>query len=291
MSIFVREITSSDRGELQDSRTTRSRVIQVVGTAGEVPNLEMALRVTDNSGTSSNGTRPPRVGSDLHPNNPSLLAVGYSGSPIEESGSRTGWQIVYDYMPIPIPGTDLGPPDETEVGFVGISDTVSSIFVDTWRTNVDTPIEVDNPLSTLDVKGKPVDSVGKPISTSLVVSTAEVTNIIAGTPPRSVYRLLSNKRNDKTFLAAQPGKLLYIGANTQRLSSTVYRVVHRFAWDDFFHLRQLPKLDRQTAKVILSDSSNPVTYGGVNYEDVALTVFHVQPYPLVADFGQLGLTV
>lgn len=223
-----------------------------------------------------------RIGAP-HPSRPGQRAVRYS---VEHLSNHKWWQVRFDFENSGQngPGNE-DPPDVDEIGFTDWNTDTSGKFVRIWRDfgdisptpGVGTTLPGDYPR--VDIGGTKVDAAGEPQDEALVTTNLTIERVVSGLPNLSVYRELANKRNtDDIFGDTVAGRWLYKGCSTTRLDVEKYRETHRFAWDQWFHLRQQP---------LVQDDGRAKSDGGAR--PAAETVYWVQPFTEMGAFAVLGL--
>lgn len=286
MTLSIREVIPSRGFDPSDDAAAKraSRKFRAIeSTIGTIPTHQEVLGFPG----------MPRIG-DAHPDDPRLVMIGTPElRPIEEA-SGSGYDVIYTYTPGPsIVGVE--PIDEDVVPW---NSSVSSLFIDTWRVSAPRPVNANYPnrsSDSHDVGGFPIDSVGEPESRPVVNQTADIVQIIEGRPRYEVYRSLSNHRNRSTFLGAEPGYLLYLGADISERTRAVYELTHHFTWDEILHLRQIPKRSPEDGRPTLNSATfnaqndAGTTVATFSAGTIAYPVWWVQPFPLLGDFTRLGL--
>lgn len=272
---------------LRDDRLEATLVYRVADDAGVVSNERLAL-VQPNV---------PRL-FDRHPDYPDMAATDYEVRPVSGSGDNYTYDVEWTYTKFQggvtpdIPDEEPGPED---VGFVDFQVTTEAEFLDVYRTDTATysitrPRPGSEPWTTSsqeDIGGEPVDSIGEPVSSiPYPRQTLVVEQIVERRAPNfTLYRELVGKRNSKRIFGADVGTLLYTGSDSERLEKNKYRVVHTFAWDEWFHCRQAPLLDYDGKPALNQASVGSISTNG----QVAATIYWVQPFPDLADFDRLKI--
>jgi hypothetical protein len=277
MAIIARERVDRRREEGTAEKPRLVRLFQVGSDDGATVTRQQAL----------NRPEIPRFG-DAHPEDPAFRRT-LQPKTTQTPDSSNQWEFQFDYELLP----NVLPEDDEEketVGFVEINADVDAVFIDTWREDVPPsnnlllpdPIErIDNPPRDIDVNGWPIDSLGQPVSRSQSFVRANITSIQQGTPNLARLARFVNTRNEKPFMGAPVGQLLYRGSRpVQRIRSNVWRFIHTFVFDDLYHLRQ--QVTRgQDGKPLLTK-----TFGG-DGPKVGFPVYWVQPFGRKTDFRNI----
>mgnify|MGYP003339789127 CR=1 FL=1 len=242
---------------------------------------------------------------------PKLRYAGYS---LSADGSGAKWTLTVNfdsaqssYSPTAAAKDTI--PEDTP-GFTAIEMDISAAIVPTYRVdnytlptggNIDAPTEAD-------IGGRPVDQGGEPIDAFVSVMRFTVRNVQSGRPTSgamSTILSMVNTRNSAAFsingFSAAAGKLLLTGVQVSRVKANVYELTYSFAFDDDFHLRQMPKVDAngKPQLAVLSSGSLTITDATVASVDAAATggiapryAYHVmwkQPFPGVSNFTSLSI--
>lgn len=272
--------------ERVDSRTVtrsggtlrRRRVWVVTGTpAGSSPFGSVSGGFDENAAIHLVGVK---VG-DVHPSDPTMRAVEFTSEP--EEGQRFVYRVTWQYGFIPS-GISPSQQDEESLTWLQIDTDTRREFVDTWRRD-GAVTDKDNPDINTDIGGQSMDIGGEPISVGVATTELKITHNVDFPVQASLYASLANTRNDGEWLGAEAGRLVYVGAQTQRLNIGRARVTHTFVWDEWYHMRQ-------RARIILDgDEKGEIELFTIPqlYAGSAAHVFWVQPYHRTANFAALGI--
>lgn len=194
---------------------------------------------------------------------------------------------------------------ENQPGFTAIEMSIQSATVPTWRANASAPATDslrNNPDET-EIGGTPVDQAGEPVDMFVSVLSFTVRNVISGRPSNwSTIASMTNTRNSAAFsiagFSAPVGTLLFTGAQVSRVGPNAYEVAYSFAYDDMYHLRQVPKVDSTGKPVlgILDGSPLALTTNATTLENnenkprYAGAVLWKQPFPDTSTFSTLGIS-
>lgn len=216
----------------------------------------------------------PDVG-DTFPGETDIYAVSYDIRHIPDS--RNVWEVSFSYE-----NTEPGTVQPQEPGYVEFSIDFSSEFRDTWRANPATGIAPLGQPNNNDVGGAPIDSAGEPVSG--LVQFANVTigeTVLASTIQSRLLTIagITGTRNNGIFQGFAAGSLVYQGASASRIAVDKYSVTHRFAYDQKFHMQQMPERDQNREVVCIRDNANILR---------AKTVRWVQPFPTLANFNLIS---
>jgi hypothetical protein len=220
---------------------------------------------------------------DAHPEDIALRALDVSVRVLPETG-RGAMEVVWGYRQGELSGPE---PDDPEApGYQQVDLTGEAQFVDVYRQDADIPPDGIPPAGRPDIGGEPVDVAGEPISQLLrVPSYSVVTNV-----PLSQYQAqtiidLTGTRNAGPFLGFPVGSVLYGRPRSSRIAQGVVRITHQLLVDqERLHLRQQAAADTDGVR-----TSTDVP-GGTPGDLHASRVYHVQPFPNLADFTVLGIT-
>ena len=235
---------------------------------------------------------------------PKLRYAGYTLQN-DEGGAKWTLTVNFDsaqssYSPSAV-AKDTVP--ENQPGFTAIEMGIKAASVPTWRSGATQPASDalrDYP-SEIDIAGTAVDQAGEPVDKFVNVLTFTVRNVISGRPSNwSTIAYHTNTRNDAAFsiagFTAATGTLLFIGAQVSRVGPNAYEVAYSFAYDDMFHLRQVPKVDStgKTVLGIISGASLTTTAATLDanpdHPRYAGIVFWKQPFPSRTDFAALNIS-
>lgn len=230
----------------------------------------------------------PELG-DPFPGFPALFAVNRPVTNLLE-GQNDTWEIEWEYR-----NTEAGQPTPPgEVGFVRIDTAIERKIADQWRVPFDTespgmayigfdyaPSFGDVPAyNATDIGGYPNAINQTPLSWLRLQQEVVITEVRLAPIPYQIYREASGRRNSLTFYGGTRGFILYHGAVTSRIGFNKYEVQHKFTWDEYAHLQQVPRRD-QLDKVI----PLVIEASGIR---VPKFVFWRQPFPFYYDFSALS---
>lgn len=237
----------------------------------------------------------------------SYSKLNYSGYTLANSDGGAAWTLTVNfgsaqssYIPTAV-ARDIVP--ENQPGFTAIEMGIKAASVPTWRSGATQPATDalrDYP-SEIDISGTAVDQAGEPVDKFVNVLTFTVRNVISGRPSNwSTIAYHTNTRNNAAFsiagFSAATGTLLFIGAQVSRVGPNAYEVAYSFAYDDMYHLRQVPKVDStgKTVLGIISGASLTTTAATLDanpdHPRYAGIVFWKQPFPSRTDFTALNIS-
>lgn len=219
---------------------------------------------------------------DTHPENPLLRALGLSVRVLPETG-RAAMEVLWTYRRGELDDVEPDDPEAPEYQSVDLSGEAQ--FFDVFRQDAALPSGGNPPAGKPDIGGTPVDVAGEPISLLLVTGAFRVQRNVALSNYSAVQLLdLTGTRNNAPYLGFPTGAVLYGRPQASRIAQGVMRVTHQLLVDrDRLHLRQQAQADSEGVKLSISV---PGGEGGSHAE----RVYHVQPFPLLADFSVLGIT-
>lgn len=244
----------------------------------------------------------------------SYAKLRYAGYSLSNDGSGAKWTITVNfdsaqssYSPSSAAKDTI--PEDTP-GFTAIEMDISSVIVPTYRVDnytLPSGSNINNPAET-DIGGKFVDQGGEPIDAFVSVMRYTIRNVISGRPTSgqlSTILAMTNTRNSAAFVinghSCDVGKLLFTGAQISRAKANVYELTYSFAYDDDFHLRQMPKVDANGRPQLAVNNSGSlsVTDSVIASVDAAAAggiapryAYHVmwkQPFPGVSAFANLNI--
>jgi hypothetical protein len=224
----------------------------------------------------SNGL--PYYGEEF-PESPNLRARDYRLSLV--AGHRDLWAVEWEYSEAELATFPQRQPGE--VGYTEVTARTIANFVDAWRVLSKPDIANktkaggDNQYgagSTVDIGGTPIDAAGEPLQDVVRQIEIQITEVVGGVSSFAPYLEFVWRRNNSTFLGAQIGQLLYLGAQINRIDVAKYQFTHTFLLDRWWHMRQ-----RATK---WSDGRTPLM--DVNGRKHAESVTFVQPFPDYANF-------
>jgi hypothetical protein len=242
---------------------------------------------------------------------PKLRYAGYS---LSNDGSGAKWNMTVNfdsaqssYSPSAAAKDTI--PEDTP-GFTAIEMDISAAIVPTYRVdNYTLPTGGDiNAPTEVDIGGKPCDQGGEPIDAFVSVMRFTIRNVQGGRVSNTAMsNILSmvNTRNNAPFtingFSAAAGKLLLTGVQISRVKANVYELTYGFAYDDDYHLRQMPKVDAngKPQLAVLSGGALTITDATVASVDASATggiapryAYHVmwkQPFPQTSNFDSLSI--
>ena len=210
----------------------------------------------------------PTVG-DSHPDISGIWASTFNMTP---SRDRAGvWVVKWEYNTTRGGG---GPdPQEPPGGKLDVS--VGLTIVDLYKSGPDFPPNINSPVKDADIGGVLEAEKGYPLSYSLPTAQITIAETI-NTNEVNAGALIINvgKRNLRSFIGFPAGTVLYAGTDVSRAEAGVYRITHRFHYDAWFHLRQVPERDVNGRPVVKKD-------------DDTMEAYWRQPFKHVTDFGWL----
>tara|TARA_R100001082_G_scaffold101632_1_gene71289 strand:- start:138 stop:956 length:819 start_codon:yes stop_codon:yes gene_type:complete len=227
-------------------------------------------------GTSvGSGDLLPKKG-DQHPDFPGLVAKDFDMSLVD--GHTDVWKITWTYEVI---SQDWAAAPESipevlpnEVDYVEISSQIRAEFVSVWRVGVTYPEYGDPDNDTVECEGVSIDKAGVPLSVQRNIQELTITETV-NVPDWETYRAVRFTRNNRPFLGADTGKVLYRGTSVARTGVNVYQVSHSFVEDQDYHLQQSPKL---------INGEPALTSTGLHAE----SVYWVQPFSVFANHNAIS---
>jgi len=168
---------------------------------------------------------------------------------------------------------DQGAGDEQARLFTGYSINSGVALIDGWRADATIPsngtqggddgYEMTN--------GTDIHKGGKPITITVPTCSLGISVTYFGaTYYLNNVQLKAGKRNSSTFYGFDAGSVLFMGMSVQRQTETSWDVTYNFAWDAFFHMRQVPDKDDD---------------GEIQFTDGELKVWWKQPFPETTSFS------
>ena len=238
----------------------------------------------------------------FHPDYPTLVCVKIRGK--RDADNTLVWRVTADYSSDSLIGPDIGPgPGFRQTWNLA----VQAKFKDAYRrppgSGEAAPADFNNPNEGsdlgADIGGIAVDAGGDPQSV-LDTEPRLVIDVEIETNPTSAVTFLSDllryagKRNSNTFLGANVGQLLYLGANSRFLGNTQfgskYAIQHVIAYDEYYHRIQVADRDtNRQGQYVIRLGSDLDSDGGENYPGKAFRVGWQQPFPQLFDFRNLGI--
>lgn len=173
-------------------------------------------------------------------------------------------------------GTDEDEDDSNDQArlFTGWSINSGVALIDGWRADATIPASGsqggDDGYEMID--GTDIHKGGKPITIPVPTATIGISVTFFGA---TIYlnnvQLKAGMRNSGAFYGFASGSVLFTGFNVQRQTETSWDITYNFAWDAFFHMRQLPNRDED---------------GTIDFEDDGtLKVWWKQPFPSTTSFS------
>jgi hypothetical protein len=216
----------------------------------------------------------PAVG-ELFPGSKTLYATSYTMTHLADS-SRT-WRVVFNYESADPTGISA----PSEPGYLQISFEYQGIPRELYRTWPGLDLQGGTP-DDRDIGGKPIDSGG--YATSFIVDqhllvieeTVSASSLFERSPN---IRNAVATRNQSAFLGVAPGGLLYEGCSGRRIGVGLYSLTHRFSYDPFYHMIQVPRRN-SSGKVDLETTAQRGSYAG--------WVRFIQPFPLLSEFSLIS---
>jgi hypothetical protein len=280
VTIFVKEIRQSRPVETDLAIRSSSRVFHVWDDTGALIGPET---IEGLFGTATNPTPMPAAGQTF-PGLSQLKATEYHIE--KEDDQRDLWRVVWDYEEIPGGGIDPGSPGYTEWNF-----SAGREFAPMWRTkkgpadgaypDLDIPPfgDVANNHE-IDIFGIRNDTGGEPGTGLRLTQLLEVSKVYTVFPNFASITAAVGRRNSTLFYGAAIGSLVMLPCQSQRIAKSRFRLVFRFAWDEFFHLIQVPMRDINGIVI-------PVG-GGLSFaKHCAREVYWRQPFMFKYDFNTL----
>jgi len=224
----------------------------------------------------SNGL--PYYGEEF-PESPNLRARDYRLS--LAAGHRDLWVIEWEYSEAELATFPDRQPGE--VGFVEVTARTVANFVDAWRILAKpelanrTKAGADNQYGNghpSDIGGVSVDAAGEPLQDVVRQIEIQITEVVGGVSSFAPYLDFVWRRNNSTFLGAQVGQLLYLGAQINRIDVAKYQFTHTFLLDRWWHMRQRAEKNPDGRYFLKT----------VNGKKHAEAVNFVQPFPDYANF-------
>ncbi len=152
---------------------------------------------------------------------------------------------------------------------------------DLYREGATIPTHGD-PLSTADIAGTAVDQQGRPIAVPINTLEIQIDTLFDTTEcfdsDASTLNYL-NRRNDATCWGYPEGRLLFKSVVVSEVGPEWYQITYRIIADEYYHLRQVPKLD----------INGNVQLTGTSGVGQAADVYWFQPYKSKIDFTELFL--
>jgi len=223
---------------------------------------------------------------DPHPDTSNILVGSYS---IREHSDRSyAYEITYSYaspdeIVINSPEDPLNEDEDSGVidgadpdsAVTAFTISVSLSIVDIWKANPTMPASIDNPART-DIGGTSVSEGGYPISLALPTAKIAINQRFTGFFYAGTYLSNIGKRNSGAYHGFSAGSLLFTGVNVSQDTFGFNEVTFEIAFDNDYHLRQVPQRD---------EDGNPTV--DLSADPPTITVFFKQPFPNTTSFGFL----
>jgi len=221
------------------------------------------------------------------PGTTSLGATDWSIARVD--GQNDLWSVTWEYQEVTGGGTIVQPPppapdeptDAAVHGYIEVNASLSASHVDTWRAFDRATIIAQCATGgrhargipdQLNIGGTHIDAGGHPVSMILRQFEVNITLVRDGRfKPRNLLAFVW-KRNETDFLDCEPGSVLYCGAAVNRIGERKFQYAHKFVYDQFFHMRQVPMRDMNGEALL---GPRPGSPGMSSAEDVRF----VQPFP------------
>lgn len=230
--------------------------------------------------------------------------IRYAGYTLvnEEGGAKWALTVNFDsaqsaYSPSAA-AKDIIP--ENQPGFTAVEMSIEAAIVPTYRVGAYTlpsGASIDTP-SENDIGGTPVDQAAQPTDAFVSVMRFTLRNVMSGRPSSTLLTNLAaqtNTRNSDAVTIAgftcAIGKLLFTGAQISRVGPNAYEITYGFAYDDDFHLRQIPAVDASGSPKLGIINSGALTTdaptldANQNSHRYAGVVMWRQPFPSTSNFA------
>ena len=259
-------------------------VYTVVGEVADIPTAEAARAVAG-----------VNVGS-AHPQYAFMFCNEIDTN--READNNKVWKVVATFL------YEAGGVNPTEPDLATWTLSSTAELDDAWRTDFKNPDEVedDGDDADQDIGGTPIDIRGEPRSLLRLKATFnfEMTQAV-DVSQRGNYIAtigkLAGMRNKGSFLGAEEGQLLYLGADTSVVGPTadqqgiLYKIVHKIAFDEFMHAIQRPdSIATTSGKQVSLGKHKELDNNNAFYEN-AYPVKWRQPFPTLFNFNALGIRV
>lgn len=169
----------------------------------------------------------------------------------------------------------VGEDDAGERLFTGYSINTTIALVDAWQADMTFPTDGDQGGdSGYEITdGTVVHKGGEPISATVPTATIAISETVTA---ETLYlydtQSLAGKRNSNSFYGFAKGTVLFTGVSVQRQTENTWDVTYNFAWDKWFHMREVPNRDIDGKIQFESDGTT-------------LKVYLKQPFPEKISFG------
>ena len=274
----VIEVVDGRRISFDEGAVEAERTFIFNGYSGEADVILNAFRSSqDQIGDSSVKLRVPAIG-EQHPEFPSILFC-YAYDLSQMPGETDKWRATFRYRrtegTLVIDSTaNIGAGPALD-GFEEITARVSGSFAEMYRAGPDlqTEEEIDG-----DIGGEPIDRAGVP--TSVLRKQMEITlnRTVVGQQGETVETLVPfvGTLNNVRLFGIDRGKLVYRGANIQRVETNKFIVSHTWLYDSFYHRIQeieytiagTPKLGGADGDELYKGRAYPVKFRQpFNYDD------------------------
>lgn len=189
-----------------------------------------------------------------------------SWSMVEGQGENV-WLFTVEYA------TATSPPDSTDTDIA--TTCQGSVVASTrlmYRTNYNT--NTDDPISTQEIGGNPVDSGGTPTSVVWSDRRFETTTYYETFPDINTWSTVVGQRNLGVYAGADIGTVLYLGFGfSYNAGNQTWQVNHKFSVDEeFYHTQQVAKTDANGKVITELQTLNGVTLYVASY------VYTIQPF-------------
>lgn len=218
----------------------------------------------------------------IHPDDPTLVALTDRIELVD--GSLKIWQVTWNYKNITVVITGPGP---EEIGYVEFNLLQRREFDEVWRdeseaefTSFPTGGNVSN-TNIINIGGTPVDVSGEPGTRLRLQQALEISEVVSMqdfSALSNMYSTFVGTRNSAPFYGGATGKVLYESANSRRIDIGLVSVSHRFVWDEWYHLKQVPARG--------PDGIVGPLFPGPPHSVMA--VYWRQPFPKLSNFGALS---
>lgn len=287
MTATVRELLESRSVSKKGGKLTGSRSFHVYDTATPIQTPGRVVTLFGSQGLPAYG--------EAFPETATLFARDYELALV--SGHNDLWLVRWDYSEleagggISIPEVEPGQP-----GYIEISANVTAARFPIWRSLDDAAIAVltsdtgDYPAgdcgSPKDIGGISVDVNGEPLNDVIRQVEIVITEVRPGIPKIGELIGYIWKRNDRAFLGAPKGQLLYQGVSINRIDVNLFQYQHKFGLDRWYWMRQVPI--RNALGDVVPAPVGIVPGPGLPPYNVAGTVLFVQGFPDKINFFNIS---
>lgn len=277
MTWYCRE-TPDSRRESEDSRGQRTaiRIFHVDAAADETLDTSLLVRAKFGA-TADNGEQLPSYAFG-YVNDLSLLASHPDIESIDPVARL--WRVTWHYKSL-----TAGEVLPEQVGYVEWSSTGDLEFRDKWRLGYAMP-PGNYPTATIPpgveqvTQGAPIDSAGVPVSVMHLTATVAITEVIGTPPPWATIREAIGTRNSAVFGGYPIGSLLYLPPVVSKAGPGKYRIEHRFAYDQDYHLLMTVKRNGDGDPILTVETDG----GGVVTKSYAAVTYWTQPFQGLYNF-------